>query len=543
MQKLRHSHVAHCAFIASAIMHQYVCVLLLSLLLASPSESTPSSFLSRGTRRRKRTLGTHALSPQDHADRNGRQVHRNGVEIDHEVEAAVFDGRKSPFGSAAQGKRRAMLSPPSSAASAELTSSSPSPPQDDNTAFLLRRRDRALLALQQHLGLNTTASLGLLTRFPELYGEDCPSLGAKLLYLLNEVNLPKKRLCHMLFVKPTLLVRILTDSGYNLVGTVEVLQTELGMTSSDLLGISSGRLPAVLGYDRSELRRRIKVYKHELGYPEDVLRRMVLTDPEMLRTDASKVQGSILVLREELGMDAKDVHRLLHRAPLIMSYNPEGNIRPTVQFLKQGLIGRCLGLVKRKGVSAETVAGEYEREALIRERVREFVLKFPNILALSVDKNVRPTLNFFLEAVGLSELQLGKVLTRRPPLLELKVGLMRTKLDFLREQTGATDVELAEIVVRFPEVFSLSVANSLKPKIEYLYGEMTGVGGQFSGLGMNATQVRHVLHKKPQILSLNLERNILPKVAYLVTPVANGGAGLTLGEVRDWFASYPQTVM
>ena len=74
---------------------------------------------------------------------------------------------------------------------------------------------------------------------------------------------------------------VFMDSEDNLTNTMEVLQTELDLSIEDIKAIQSKALPAILSYPRSELRKRILVYKLDLGYPTEEIKKMVLKDPRM----------------------------------------------------------------------------------------------------------------------------------------------------------------------------------------------------------------------------------------------------------------------
>jgi DNA-binding transcriptional MerR regulator len=397
---------------------------------------------------------------------------------------------------------------------------------------------------------------------------------------------------------------VFMDSEDNLTNTMEVLQTELDLSIEDIKAIQSKALPAILSYPRSELRKRILVYKLDLGYPTEEIKKMVLKDPRMLRTNSDNVRQILKVLREELDVGKEDVHAMLHKEILLLTYNAEDNIRPTIQFLKTCEFGLCLGMVERKGVSTLSVSTEAEQEEIIQSRLKTIIMGHPKILSSSLEKNLKPTVEFFVRELGLSMHEFGRVIYRRGgSLLEANVERnLRPKVDFLRSELGLeldadfeqedgenpigfcvannndqpikveapfpelksqkdgkvatrastnemnpTNVEkkrlLAQMLATVPDILTLSIENNLKPKFSYLRGT----------LGFSRDQVRFIVLKRPQLLALSLDNNIIPKIDYFlkerrkITAKTNadtyrGGLGMSKEEIREWIVKYPQTL-
>lgn len=457
-----------------------------------------------------------------------------------------------------------------------------------STEEVMRRRNKALHALENIAKLPSPEAIEILNRHPRLYTHLPPSSGdltSKLQYLLNDVNLKPSALRKMLNSHPRLMETVLLDNEDNLSNTMDILQQELDLTSSQVFNIQKHFLPAILSYNRSELRKRIQVYKHDLGLSTKEVKKMVTKDPRMLRTNADNVKRLIEIFDHELGIDKADLRQLLQKESLLLTYNAEDNIMPTILFLKQGLVGTCLGLVERKGVSTVTVKTNKElaengmtSEDVIVSRLKTLIMGHPKILSSSLECNLKPTVDFFFDEIGLKELEFGKVMYRRGgSLLEANVDrtLVR-KVNFLRSQLGlelsidentdkaemedvkillpsqdnvdnltASDKKrlLAQIIATTPDILTLSIENNMEPKFEYFR----------ETLGFSQEQLRYIMVKRPQILSLNLERNIKPKIEFLcrdrsVTKHNEnvesyiGGLGLTVEEIRSWVVRHPQTL-
>lgn len=453
-----------------------------------------------------------------------------------------------------------------------------------STEEVMRRRNKALHALENVAKLPSPEAIEILNRHPRLYTHQM-ILTSKLQYLLNDVNLKPSALRKMLTSHPRLMETVLLDNEDNLSNTMDILQQELDLTSSQVFNIQKHFLPAILSYNRSELRKRIQVYKHDLGLSTKEVKKMVTKDPRMLRTNADNVKRLIEIFEQELGIDKADLRQLLQKESLLLTYNAEDNILPTILFLKQGLVGTCLGLVERKGVSTVTLKTNKElaengmtSEDVIVSRLKTLIMGHPKILSSSLERNLKPTVDFFFDEIGLKELEFGKVMYRRGgSLLEANVDrtLVR-KVNFLRSQLGlelsidentdkaekedvkillpsqdnvdnltASDKKrlLAQIIATTPDILTLSIENNMEPKFEYFR----------ETLGFSQEQLRYIMVKRPQILSLNLERNIKPKIEFLrrdrsVTKHNEniesyiGGLGLTVEEIRSWVVRHTQTL-
>ncbi len=316
-----------------------------------------------------------------------------------------------------------------------------------STKQVIRRRDNALLAFKTLLNLPLDSSIAILNAYPRLYTH-IPDLSDRLSYLLNDINLKPEQLRRMLTSHPRLMERVLMDNENNITNTLEVLQTELDLSVKDIKAIQSKALPAILSYPRSELRKRILVYKLDLGYPKEDITKMVLKDPRMLRTDARNVKQILNVFEEELDIGKEDVRTMLAKEILLLTYNAENNIRPTIRYLKEKEVGMCLGMVERKGISTFTVTSQNEKEVIINTRLKNLIMGNPKVLSASLEKNLKPTVNFFMLNVALSPYEFGRVIYRRGgSLLEANVErTLKRKVSFLRHEMDL------EVQVEYEEV-------------------------------------------------------------------------------------------
>jgi len=375
------------------------------------------------------------------------------------------------------------------------------------------------------------------------------------------------------------------DHENNLMNTLEILQNELDLSVKDIKAIQSRALPAILTYPRSELRKRILVYKLDLQYPKEEITQMVLKDPRMLRTDSTNVRQILKVLKEELQIGKENVRDMLQKEILLLTYNAEDNIRPTILYLREGEVGHCLGIVERKGRSTLSASTKKEKEDIINSRLKKIIMGNPKVLSSSLEKNLKPTVLFFFQDVGLSSYEFGRIIYRRggsifeanlERTLKRKVSFLRSQLDLeideeqhvhkdrqFIETGGPVNIEipgpepdkdfslssyskrrlLAQMIATNPDILTLSIEKNLEPKFNFFR----------STLQLSNDQLRYIILRRPQILALSLERNLIPKIHFLSAPRQEisvkssvdlycGGLGMSIEEIRDWITEYPQTL-
>jgi len=453
------------------------------------------------------------------------------------------------------------------------------------------RRQEAVDALRTHLCMSKKDSVAFLDTCPKLY-TDIPHLSSKLTYLLDQINMKAKQLRKMIQVHPLLMETVFLDDQENIQSTVEILQSELDMSIQDIQKLESlSSLPAILNYPRSDLRKRILVYKLDLKLNTLQLKTLVFKDARILRTDSDNVRRILQVLQEELNINNVDVQVMLQKEILLCTYRAEENIRPTILYLKQNEIGKCLGMVhKGKTISSRSTSStrsrldalqQQQQQELIQDRLKSLIMRHPKILSSSVEKNLIPTVQFFLQYVGMTELEFGRLLYRRGgSMLEANIERsLKRKIDFFRhelelqvhhnsehvlhnesyvtelltpipippvdEMASLTCIQkkrlLAQMLASNPDILTLSIESNLTPKFEYFT----------QTIGFTRAQLCHILLKRPQIVALSLERNIFAKMDVFMSPRRRietvmldeqCGLGLTKVELRHWITENPQVL-
>ncbi|CAK7329745.1 unnamed protein product [Dovyalis caffra] len=176
---------------------------------------------------------------------------------------------------------------------------------------------------------------------------------------------------------------------------------------------------------------------------------------------------------ESKGFLETDFARLTFLCPELLSVNFDiTDIEPVFQFLTDDL------------------------HASVHES-RGLVIRRPQLLLSDVEYCLRPTLNC-LRQLGVKKLNVPSSLNAR--LLNIRVEHMQVRFEFLRT-IGFSHEEAANICGRLPAIFGYSIENNLRPKIEYLVGEMK----------RNLDELKEF----PQYLAFSLEKKIVPRHMHL----------------------------
>lgn len=257
---------------------------------------------------------------------------------------------------------------------------------------------------------------------------------ARRVYILltDELELPSGRLRRLLIRRPALL-----EAESAVRAAIAFLYTT-GLTSRDIENLA-GRWPGLLTLD-------VKAAHNVLA---------------ALRDPANTVMGG-------------SVRRFIRRAPFILLYDVESDIRPTLSWLH----AHCL--------DAETV-----------------VRACPHILGTRIQA-LNSVRSFLENDIGLSiQHEFVSVVHSFPPILAAEIEhTLRPALRFLRVDLGIPREDVARIVHAFPATLVLDVDEEMRVNIEY-----------FRGKGVE--NVCRIVKRLPPVLSYDLQKDIIPKMQYL----------------------------
>ncbi|KAG1331717.1 putative Transcription termination factor MTEF1, chloroplastic [Cocos nucifera] len=150
--------------------------------------------------------------------------------------------------------------------------------------------------------------------------------------------------------------------------------------------------------------------------------------PEVLAAGPKALTPVLTFLLREVGVQGRDLGRVIHRRPRLLVSDVAGRLRPTLYFLQM------------LGITA--------------------ISRHTSLLSCSVEEKLLPRLDFF-QKIGFSPRD-SRVMVRRFPQLfcySIKENL-QPKTEFLVSEMGRDLREMKE----FPHYFSFSLDNRIKPR-------------------------------------------------------------------------------
>jgi hypothetical protein len=222
---------------------------------------------------------------------------------------------------------------------------------------------------------------------------------------------------------------------------------------------------------------------------------------QLLQHDGIKTYSSDLD-RQSRNEHQKTVARIITSHPYLLNLSVERNLRPRIEFLQVTCHMNATDIAKMVRASKGT------------------------ILNLAIEENLQPTLTFLKEILaveeGLPMDSLRKCLLSHPQVLTLSLSNLRSKVEFFSEvevsEMGRDGVNrkssgsllAARILRRCPTVYSLSLKDNITPKVELL-SRAWGVAVENSDSDASLT---NMLQDFPNILTSSLEGNILPTLNF-----------------------------
>jgi hypothetical protein len=141
-----------------------------------------------------------------------------------------------------------------------------------------------------------------------------------------------------------------------------------------------------------------------------------------------------------------------------------------------------------------------------------------------LEESWRPAVGLLCQ-LGLRQSELARLSESRPEVFQISAGTMRRKLAFLRETVGLSDIELTKVVVKCPRILEYQ-SESVKTRLAFL-----------KGAGIAPKDVAKVVLKAPMIMALSVDDTLRPRAAFLREEVY-----LAEGKLGKLFARHPQVL-
>ena len=336
----------------------------------------------------------------------------------------------------------------------------------------VRERLMAVLpALSRDRAQRIVAALG------ENEAPNHPHLAGVVSFLMQELGLPPERAASVLISAPGLLLRPVPEMRA-VTSMVKARIQEKDGYASRLVAAQPGVLLLEAEGDLN-LRLDILLKNADLA-PAKAAK--VLTDcPRILAPDTAPATLAAVVefLRDDVLLTFKDTSRVLAAFPQLLAMSVPDDLAPTVEWLKE------IGVAPAK--------------------VPKVVRQHPKVFAYSLDNNLRPTVSYLWNEVGMDGEQLGRIVAAFPQVLGLSVPLkIRPLMTYLLDSVGVPQDKLPRMLTAFPQLLGLSLENNIVPHVHYLVEEV----------GIPRERLGKVLASFPHLLAYNLEDNLRPTVEY-----------------------------
>ncbi len=174
------------------------------------------------------------------------------------------------------------------------------------------------------------------------------------------------------------------------------------------------KYPQILDYNLEHHTLPIHHYFLSLDFSTYEFSRIIQKYPRLVTYSLIHIKRRIGYLRFELSLEANAIRRILYQCPQIVSLGQE-NIVQTVDFLLQA-VAPGSSLVDSKDVTTSTESDLVEtddKDALAIVQI--LIAGLPTLLALSIEKNLSPKVEYLRQVLGQDEL--SSALLRMPALL------------------------------------------------------------------------------------------------------------------------------
>ncbi|KAJ1474861.1 hypothetical protein T484DRAFT_1830687 [Baffinella frigidus] len=226
------------------------------------------------------------------------------------------------------------------------------------------------------------------------------------------------------------------------------------------------------------------------------------TDPKSLaavvgfladETDPKSLAAFVGFLADEVQLTEKDTAKVLIAFPQLLSMSMEDDLRPTVAWLLE------------VGVAPAKVA--------------KVVRQHPKVFAYSLANNLRPTVSYLWDEISNWCQDLAYSL----------VNNLRPTVSYLSDEVGMDSEQLGKVIAAFPQILGLSVPLKIRPLMTFEVTQarlatfdLTTRGTNrylISDVGVPKDKLSRMFTAFPQLFGLSLDNNIRPHVEYLLNEV------------------------
>ena len=277
----------------------------------------------------------------------------------------------------------------------------------------------------------------------------------------------------------------LSRNLYNIV-TLEVgvlderadwLTERLGLTKNEMKKIAQSRPSLLRSRPHENLAPKLDYLQTRLLLDDASLRKIILACPRVLDYSIKdNVEPKLDWLQQRLDLDDTAVGKMIQRNPALLSYSVEDNIEPKLEWLQQRLDldeAKVSKMIQRLPAffcySVEDnlepkLEWSRQRLGLKDAAAAEILRRCHSIFSQSVE-NMEPKLEWLQQRLDLDDAALSNMIQQFPTFFNCNVDTnLKPTLDFYIDALG--EKQALALVVDRPSLFSYSLEKRLKPRLE-----------------------------------------------------------------------------
>ncbi|CAM9518080.1 unnamed protein product [Ectocarpus sp. 12 AP-2014] len=239
--------------------------------------------------------------------------------------------------------------------------------------------------------------------------------------LYAQLGVPKERVKRLLLKWP----RLLEVSGYKVGQCVQWLTETLGMTKDQVAKLVLAHPPMFIKSVNFQLKPNLYWLENDLGLTRGEVRKVVCSCPQLLvKSVPSNFMPKICFFERRLGIGRDGIGPMLVRYPQLFNFSLK-NMAWKARWLEEELL-------------------------LDHIEVKKVFVRCPSVLAYSAERNLVPTLEFFLDELGATRQQVREAVTQQPRLLGMSLERrLRPRLQIIRQAGFTPSWELHHRVMLF----------------------------------------------------------------------------------------------
>eukprot|EP00903_Cladosiphon_okamuranus_P022210 g20425.t1 len=219
-----------------------------------------------------------------------------------------------------------------------------------------------------------------------------PEIPALASMLHQQMGVPKERVKRLLLKWP----RLLEVSGYHLRECVGWLTGTLGLRPEEVAKLVLAYPPLLIKSVDYQLKPNLYWLENDVGLTRTESRRAVNSCPQLLaKSVTSNFMPKIKFFQDVLRLDMGGVSGLLVRYPQLFNFSLE-NMAWKARWLEEELL-------------------------LDPYQVRRVLTRCPSVFAYSAERNLVPTLEFFVDELGATKAQVREAVIKKPRLLGMSL--------------------------------------------------------------------------------------------------------------------------